>query len=573
MSRKPILCALATASLAGLAVAPLHAQGDAETTLYYNGDIVTMEGNAARYVQAVVVTRGKITFVGAKADAERQAGADAAKVDLGGKTLLPGFIDAHGHVWNAGFQKLSANLLPPPDGRGKDIASVVALLSEWLGRNAVAITGTGAIIGFGYDDSQLAEKRHPTAADLDQVSIELPVIIIHQSSHLAVMNHKALALAGYTAETKDPTGGVIRREADGKTPNGVLEEMAFFVPAFKLLAFLDKEANDKIALAGIDYYTQFGFTTAQEGRASKANVDTWRKLAAQGKLKIDVAAYPDIQGETEYMKQTGTSPIYSNRFRIAGVKLSLDGSPQGRTAWMTEPYLNPPPGQPKDYKGYPAIPNAEDREALVDLAFERNWQIITHANGDAASDALIDAVAKAAAKYGNDNRRAVMIHAQAVREDQLDKMKKLGIMPSFFGMQTFYWGDWHRDETLGKARAERWDPAMSALKRDMRFTQHHDAPVALPSAMMILHTVVNRTTRSNAVLGADQRLTPYVALKSITDWAAWQYFEENAKGTLTAGKLADLVILDKNPLKVPPATIKDIQVLETIKEGKTVYKK
>ncbi len=164
-----------------------------------------------------------------------------------------------------------------------------------------------------------------------------------------------------------------------------------------------------------------------------------------------------------------------------------------------------------------------------------------------------------------------MIHAQTVTEKQLDEMKTLAIIPSFFSMHTYYWGDWHIEETLGPIRGARISPTQSALKRGMKFTQHHDAPVALPSSIMILHTTVNRISRTNKIIGADQRVSPYIALKSITDWAAWQYFESDQKGTLEAGKLADLVILDKNPLDVDPLTIKDIKVLETIKKGKTVY--
>jgi hypothetical protein len=539
-------------------------------TLYSGGAILTMEGDEPQYAEALAVKDGRIVFVGSLAGAE-ELGTVRNRVDLDGKTLLPGFIDAHGHVFNAGFQKLAANLLPPPDGTGGDIASLQGLLREWQGANASAIEKAGWIIGFGYDDSQLAEKRHPTASELDEVSTDVPVMIIHQSGHLAVMNHRGLALAGFTADTPDPAGGVVRREADGRTPNGVLEEMAFFGPIFKVLGALDAEANVRIAQAGLEAYTQFGFTTAQEGRASKAASETWRRLANDGSLTIDVAVYPDIQAEKEYMKQVGVSPTYENHFRVAGVKLSMDGSPQGKTAWLTEPYKVPPPGQEASYAGYPAIAEADDRQALVDLAFENDWQILTHCNGDAAADALIAAVARAEEKYGKGDRRPVMVHSQTVREDQLDRMQELGIVPSFFSMHTFYWGDWHRDETLGKERAYRISPTGSALRRGMKFTEHHDAPVALPSAIMILHTTVNRTSRTGDVIGPDQRVSPFIALKSITEWAAWQYFEEDIKGTLTEGKLADLVILDGDPTRVEPSSIRDIRVLETIKEGRTVY--
>jgi predicted amidohydrolase YtcJ len=540
--------------------------------IYFGGSILTMEGETPAYAEALAVKDGRIVFVGGRTDALDLRSEATRVIDLQGRALLPGFIDAHGHVWNTGFQRLAANLLPPPDGNGKDIAALIGTLEEWESANSQAISTVGWIIGFGYDDAQLAEQRHPVATELDQVSTDLPVLIIHQSGHLASMNHKALQLSGITSETEDPAGGLIRRESDGRTPNGVLEEMAFFAPVFGIFATLDQEANERIALAGVEAYAGFGFTTAQEGRATAAVADTWRKLGDEGRLAIDVAVYPDLQTETEFMLTTDARSTYVNRVRVAGVKLSLDGSPQGKTAWLTEPYVVAPAGQPDDYVGYPAIPNPADLEALVDLAFANNWQVLAHVNGDAAGDALISAVTKAGADRGNVDRRTVMIHAQTVREDQLDRLNELGIMPSFFSMHTFYWGDWHRDETLGADRAYRISPTASALRRGMLFTTHHDAPVALPNSMMILHTTVNRTSRSGEVIGPDQRVNAYVALKSITDWAAYQYFEEGTKGTLTVGKLADLVILDQDPLEVDPAAIQDIEVLETIKEAVTVYR-
>ena len=197
--------------------------------------------------------------------------------------------------------------------------------------------------------------------------------------------------------------------------------------------------------------------------------------------------------------------------------------------------------------------------------------MLVHCNGDAASDQLIRAVRAATEKHGPSDRRTIMIHAQTVREDQLDAMKELGITPSFFAMHTFYWGDWHRESVLGPERAARISPAASALKRGMRFNQHHDAPVALPSSIIILHSQVNRVTRSGKILGPEQRVSVMDALKSITIHAAWTHFEEANKGSLETGKLADLVILDKNPLKIEPMALKDLKVLETIKEGKTVY--
>ena len=548
-----------------------QAQDGTSPTLYVNGDILTMESDAPDYVEALLVRDGKIAFAGSEQEALERAGDQARRVDLEGKTLLPGFIDGHGHVWNAGFQAVSANLLPAPDGEGNSIDAIVRLLNAWAEENAEAVSRYGAIIGFGYDDSQLEEKRHPTAVDLDRVSEEVPVFIIHQSGHLASTNHKGLEAAGYTAGVEDPPGGLIRREEGTDVPNGVLEEMASFVPLFTFMSTLDNKANEIIAKAGLEAYTRFGYTTAQEGRATEDACETWKTLAGRNELPIDVAAYPDIQSQMAYMNKVGDRETYLNHYRVAGVKLSLDGSPQGKTAWLTEPYVVPPQGQPSDYRGYPAIQDDAEVQRLIDSAYAHDWQILVHCNGDAAGDQLIRAVDQAVETYGLGDRRTVMVHAQTVRFDQLDKMKELGILPSFFSMHTFYWGDWHRDQTLGKERAFRISPTATARAKGMVFTEHHDAPVALPSSIMILHTTVNRVSRSGAIIGPDERIGPYEALSSITKWAAYQYFEEDTKGTLAPGKLADLVILDKNPLKVDPMEIRNITVLETIKEGKTVY--
>jgi predicted amidohydrolase YtcJ len=263
---------------------------------------------------------------------------------------------------------------------------------------------------------------------------------------------------------------------------------------------------------------------------------------------------------------------YKSHYRIAGMKLTLDGSPQGRTAWRHVPYVIPPDGQKKGYKGYPALPNEKDVLNIVDTAFVNNYQLLVHVNGDAAVDQMMRAVAHGAGKYGNKDRRTVLIHGQLIREDQLDSLKKYDVVASLFPMHTFYWGDWYK-KIIGPEQAQRISPINSALKKGLHVTSHTDAPVAFPNMMMILWTTVNRVSRGGTVMGPEERLTPYQALQTITSWGAWQHFEEDTKGTLKAGKFADMVILDKNPLKVDPMTLKDIKVMETIKEGAVVYKR
>ena len=541
--------------------------------LYHNGDIVTMEGDSAVYVETLVVRDGKILFAGRKDEALKQAGADHTEVDLQGRFMAPGFLDAHGHAYGAGFQKMAANILPPPDGTVTDIESLITTLKQWYADLGKTGKSPKVIVGFGYDDSQLKEKRHPVADDLDKVSNTLPVILVHQSGHLQALNHVALAAVGLDASTADPQGGVIRREKDGKTPNGVLEETAGAMVMFKLFSKFDSSMSANMVKAGVQAYKEFGFTTVQEGAATPSMVQAYKDMARAGDLDVDVAAYPVLLASKELMDKQGTSDSYSGHFRIAGIKITQDGSPQGKTAYLSHPYKVPPPGQPKTYRGYPGMPRQSQLGSLVDYAFSKNWQVLMHCNGDAAGDMMIQSVRYASTKLGMADRRPVMIHAQTARYDQLDSMKQLGIIPSFFSMHTFYWGDWHRDETLGQERAFRISPAQTAYRKGLIFTEHHDAPVGLPSSIMILHTAVNRTSRTNSVIGEAEKLTPYQALLSLTRYSAYQYFEEKNKGTLTAGKLADLVILDRNPMKVDPKDIIRIHVMETIKEGRTVFKR
>jgi hypothetical protein len=541
--------------------------------LYHNGDIVTMEGDSAVYVETLVVRDGKILFAGRKDEALKQAGADHTEVDLQGRFMAPGFIDAHGHAYGAGFQKMAANILPPPDGTVTDIESLITTLKQWYADLGKTGKSPKVIVGFGYDDSQLKEKRHPVSDDLDKVSNTLPVILVHQSGHLQALNHVALAAVGFDASTEDPQGGVIRREKDGKTPNGVLEETAGVMVMFKLFSKFDSSMSANMVKAGVQAYKEFGFTTVQEGAATPSMVQAYEDMARAGDLDVDVAAYPVLLASKELMDKQGTSDSYSGHFRIAGIKITQDGSPQGKTAYLSHPYKVPPPGQPKTYRGYPGMPRQSQLDSLVDYAFSKNWQVLMHCNGDAAGDMMIQSVRYASTKLGMADRRPVMIHAQTARYDQLDSMKQLGIIPSFFSMHTFYWGDWHRDETLGQERAFRISPAQTAYRKGLIFTEHHDAPVGLPSSIMILHTAVNRTSRTNSVIGEAEKLTPYQALLSLTRYSAYQYFEEKNKGTLTAGKLADLVILDRNPMKVDPKDIIRIHVMETIKEGRTVFKR
>ncbi|MFJ5120738.1 amidohydrolase [Kitasatospora sp. NPDC088548] len=554
---------------------------DEADLIFHNGEIVTVAEPPT--AEAVAVKNGIIVFVGDHAAAlDRWRGPATQVRDLEGRALLPGFIDAHGHLGGIGLQATIANLLADPDGDVTDIASLQQKLRDW------ADTPVGRasewIVGFGYDDAVLEEGVHPTRDDLDEVSTERPVLAIHQSFHLGAVNSLGLAALGYTPDSDDPDGGVIRRREDVEAPphgepNGVLEETAFSPASAAAMAGLPESARLGLFGKGAESAASFGFTTVQEGGTTLENLDILRAIAAAVPFEIDVVAYARADESTAAVLNRDTigdpveaGPKYVNGVRAAGVKMYLDGSPQGRTAWLTKPYAKPPAGKPDDYCGYPTIKDDAVVLTQVRTAYERGWQVLAHVNGDASIDQFIGAVRAATEEAGPGDRRTVAIHAQTARHDQINDFALLGIIPSFFSMHTYYWGDWYRKTVLGEERAANISPARWALERRMIYTSHHDAPVALPNSIAILSSQVTRRTRTDkVVLGPDQCVSALDAVRSITINAAHQYFEQDTKGSIEVGKLADLVILSANPVTVAPEEIQHIKVAETIKAGRTIH--
>jgi len=563
---------LAASSLL-LSAVPALAHGDkkpdvstaAASSLYYGGTIITMDQSKPT-AKALLVEDGKITAVGDLNGLESQCktSKNCQKIDLKGHTLLPGFIDAHGHYTMTLDYLAFTNVASPPVGPVKNIEDIVTSLRDKVGKGEW-------IMGAGYDDSLLAEGRHPTRQDLDKVSTTQPIFIRHVSGHLGVCNSVCLKLAGIDKNTKDPENGVLQREAGSSEPNGVMEE-----GALELVKKILPKQNEEQQMQRIEtlnnYYAQYGITTVQDGATSTAGLDFLSKAGKAGKLSLDVVAYPYYNwvdlSQPRYQPNAGTD--YNNGWRIGGIKLVLDGSPQGKTAWLSHPYHVPPQGQKKEYKGYPILKD-EDLKSTLSGFYKKGWKILAHANGDAAAEQMLTTM-QSLKSEGIHQPRSVMIHAQTVRDDQLDRMNALDIIPSFFVAHTYYWGDWHRDSVLGQERAKRISPLRSATDKKIRYTIHNDTPIVPPNMPLLLWTAVNRQTRSGATLGAEQQSTVMEALEAITINAAYQHFEESKKGSLEVGKLADLVIVEQNPLTMDKSKLKDLRVLETIKEGRSVYR-
>ena len=558
MNFRHLLCAVLAAS--SISASAQMAEAD---LILHNGIGIPMTGADDR-AEAIAIDDGIIIAVGSDESVMAHRGDDSEVIDLQGQTFLPGFIDAHGHFLGVGVIAGIANLSPPPVGGASNIAAVQDSLRAYLTTNEIAPGDW--VVGFGYDDSLLSENRHPTRHDLDAVSTDHPIIATHTSGHLAVMNSAALAIAGIDADSPDPEGGIIRREADGRTPNGVLEETAYFAHA-GLATSTDPVEMMAALQRAQQIYVSNGITTAQDGRISPGQLQLMQAAQQNNLFQIDVGALLGMGDDWGDMTSLPIGGDYQNGFRIAGLKLVLDGSPQGRTAWLHDPVPVPPDGQEEGYSGYPILSD-ETLAGYLSAAAENGWQVFAHVNGDAAAQQLIDQVAASGIAP---DARTVAIHNQVVTADQLARQLELGIQPSFFAAHTFFWGDWHRDVALGPVRADFISPQRTALDLGLTPTIHNDAPIIPPDMMRLVWTSVTRRTRSGDILGPTQRVSPYEALTMVTRNAAWQIGEEDSKGQLAPGMRADIVVLSADPTSVEPDDLLEIDIELTIKDGETVF--
>ncbi|WP_109589611.1 amidohydrolase [Psychrobacter immobilis] len=540
-------------------------------TVYYNGNIITMEGDQPQMAEALVTQAGKIAYVGNLQEAQSKY-KNAAQINLQDKTLLPSFIDPHSHFDMVSNTMGQVNLNPPPIGQVDSIPKMMQTLEEYKVDNNIA--DGDWIFGWGYDETQLAEGRHPTKSEIDKVLPNNPVYLQHTSGHMGVANSKALAMMNITADSKNPAGGNIARIKGSNEPNGLVQETAMYPFVRNMLKVLAPNQG-KFFEQTQEYYAKNGITTAHNGSTARNTIQFFQKQADAGKLKIDLVALAGVSDLDENLADKNfVWKTYQNGFKVQGTKIVADGSPQGKTAYFSQPYLTPVPDCEKDCRGLPSVSQNELNEMFV-KAYARDNQLFIHNNGDGATDMLIKAHEYAVKKTGqaaDKDRRTVPIHAQFARPDQLAAFKKYNMVPSFFTNHTYFWGDVHV-KNLGKKRADFSSPLATADRMGLKYTNHSDDTVTPVDPLFTVWSAVNRTSRSGKIIGKNERATPYQALKAITSNAAYEYFEEDSKGTLTPGKLADLVILDANPLTIEASKLKDIKVITTIKEGQTIYQR
>jgi len=488
------------------------------------------------------------------------------ELDLQGRTVVPGFIEAHGHFPGAGLGAVAADLNSPPIGTIKTIPEALEALKQL----DAAQPGDGWLIGFGYDDTMLEEMRHFTSAELDAVSTTRPILAMHISAHMAVVNSLALERFGITAETPDPPGGEIRKDPETGEPTGLLLETASRPVQ---LAALNMPPLQQIAVvrSAAELYAAQGFTTVQNGLATLEQIKGMSAASKIGLIPQRLVLWPkDALGLEVAEGALDLARYASDRVYIGATKLVGDGSIQGYTGFLSAPYFKP--GEHGvDYRGYPNI-DAETLHADIKAIHCAGQQVAVHENGDAGIDLFLDAWEAALEACPAKDARPILVHAQMSRADQLNRMKKLGVSPSFFSAHVYYWGDRHRDIFLGPERANRINPAASAIALGLPFTTHLDTPIVPIDSMLQLWTPIARETSSGQTLGAEERISAEDALRAMTSNAAWQLRLEDRVGSIEPGKQADLVILSANPLE-NAGDVRDIEIERTLVGGVTIYEK
>lgn len=528
--------------------------------LYYNGNILTMAAEGEE--KEALLTEDQIIRATGSLIELKDKYPDAELINLKGKTLMPAFIDGHSHfllsMQTAGMADLSGC---------SSFEDIVTVMKEYIRQNQ--ITEHDAAMGWGYDHNFLPGETHPGKNILDRISTEIPICVVHTSGHMGCMNTPALIAAGITSETKDPHGGKIGRLSRTGEPNGYLEETAMFQGMTSVAGRIPIRNMPSIKMAE-KIYLENGITTVQDGASSRQSAETLTRLDQAGSIHVDVIMYPLMEDDgPEILKDfSDYAGHYKGHIKIGGYKLILDGSPQGKSAWLTKPYENS-----GTYCGYPRYTD-EQVTKFITCALEDGQQVLAHCNGDAASDQFLNCYSNALKKHSDLHKkdlRPVMIHCQTTRKDQFDRMKDLNMIPSIFTGHIYYWGDIHI-KNLGSTRGNQISPCRWAEDAGLQLNLHQDMPVTRPNMLHSIWCAVNRISRSGNIIGKRQKITVYEAFRAASYGGAYSYHEENVKGTLEPGKIADMIIIDHNPFVIDPMSIREIKVIETIKNGKTLYK-
>lgn len=532
----------------------------------FGGNVLTLD-SANHVTEGLAIRDGEIVAVGTSRDVLSLAGEQTVRLDLAGRTAIPGLIETHNHPGLAGFRmRRAVDAATPPNDTIADIVERVA-------ERARDLPAGEWVRAEGYDDTLLADRRHPTRWDLDPVSPRNPVYLTHVSGHLAVANSVALSRAGITEDTRSPRGGVIYRDDRGQV-TGVLAELTALALVTRHLPHprVDDLVEDLEAVSEV--YVRAGITSVHDtGIFDPEGITAYRAAVATGRFLPRCYAFltepllSELSAGVLSPLEAAVAGFGDERFRLGGVKLWADGSIQGLTGALTEPYACAP-----DLCGVATL-SKDDIALRARVLSEAGWQLAIHGNGDAAIDAIIEGYVAAGAGAAGVDHRFRIEHCQMVREDQLVRMAENGIHASFFEKHVYYWGDRHRDIFIGPERASRISPLRSAERHGIRYGLHSDCPVTPIPPLEGIWAAVNRRTSGGTVLGPQERVSAEKALRAYTSDAAHLSFEEARKGTLEPGKLGDVTVLSADPTAVPATRLGDIRVDTTVIGGKVVWQR
>ena len=532
-------------------------------TVYINARLITMDPEQPGGT-AFSTLGNRFHHVGTNEEVLDAAGKTAQVVDMENKVVIPGFIETHNHLSFYALTRLMADCTPFSN-------QTLAEVKDKLIQARDSQPHAPVITGWGFDDTMIQEHRHLTRQDLDEISPDRPIFVSHTCAHLAYVNSAALALAGITRETPDPQGGEIARDEHGE-PTGLLLEPAAIGLVGKHLPPPDTETFMEALPLALADYNAAGVTSTHDAAIGvfgqgPGSMEAYRALEKEGKLSV--RTYLTVMSDyyDTFIEKGIRNGFGSDRLRFGSVKLLQDGSIQGMTAALGQDYHNRP-----GFQGELIFPQEAFNE-LVAKYHNLGMQVAVHANGDRAIESVITAFEHANAHNRNTALRHMIIHCQTASTCHLKRMKSLGIIPSYFINHVHHWGDRHHDIFLGPDRAARMNPLAESIKEGLTFTLHADTPILPISPLESIHNAVNRTTRNGRLLGADQRIGPMDALKTFTSDAALCSFEEDKKGRIAPGLLADFAVLSQDPLSIEPQKIRDIEVLETVVGGEQVYLK
>ena len=532
-------------------------------TIFINAKVITVD-SAHPAAQAFAMDNGRFIAVGTNAEILKLKTSSTEVIDLRGKTVTPGFNDAHLHP-QAIFDENS------PYYRvwlGSDKVKTIDELVAALKRKA-AITPPGkAISGYGYNDVTLG--RHPNRHDLDQVSTTQPIMITHGSGHITVVNTFVLDRAGISKDTTDPAGGALDRDPDG-TPNGVIRESA------RGLLSKGRErngsgSNEKTAMPHeaelqgymncFKQYSAKGITSVGIAGGNPASFRLMQELRDAGNpARVGFMFYAE---SFDKLEDAGIERGFGDdRLRVTAIKNFQGNSLSGRTAWLSKAYSDRP-----DYFGIPPARSQEKLDADFQKWWDAGWQVATHSNGDREIDMVLTAIEHAEAKNPRPDARWRIEHASVMNQSLLDRAKKDGVILVF---HSYMWEYGNILQSYGPERLAMMHAYRTAIDMGIHVAGHSDSPISAADPMLRIQDMVTRKSQQGMVVGGNQKVSVDEAIKAWTLDGAYATFEENIKGSITPGKLADFVVLGKDPREVPPDTIKDIMVEATYLGGEKVY--